>query len=147
MRASSLPVTCSPVSVTSTTVESSTTDATEQGSGVRVAIMDVTDQAGRCALDTTPQDSVTNDAIPDRSEGGENPSDAEEAKREIDDPLNQLECVVDLDVFDSDNFMAGLRKERLFVPTPEDDVNMVATADLSGSESDADDEDVTADNW
>ncbi|KAJ8562059.1 hypothetical protein ON010_g7619 [Phytophthora cinnamomi] len=42
--------------------------------------------------------------------------------------------------------MEGLRKERLFGPTAEDDVNVVATADLSDCESDADDEDVMADN-
>ncbi|EGZ26071.1 hypothetical protein PHYSODRAFT_479167 [Phytophthora sojae] len=42
--------------------------------------------------------------------------------------------------------MEGLRKERLFGPTAEDDVSVVATADLSDCESDADDEDVMTDN-
>lgn len=42
--------------------------------------------------------------------------------------------------------MEGLRKEKLFGPVAADDVNVMTSADLSDSESDADDEDVMADN-
>ncbi|KAG3129633.1 hypothetical protein PI126_g20875 [Phytophthora idaei] len=53
---------------------------------------------------------------------------------------------VELDVFYSDNFMEGLRKEKLFGPTDADDVNIMQTSDTSDSGSDADDEDVMPDN-
>ncbi|GMF21824.1 unnamed protein product [Phytophthora fragariaefolia] len=80
------------------------------------------------ALDNTDQGGVANNAIPDSPDKRANHSDVEEAKSETDGPPNPCEDFVDLDVFDSDNFMEGLRKEWLFGPTPEDDVNVVATA-------------------
>jgi hypothetical protein len=94
----------------------------------------------------TEQDVVPN-AIPDDPELGprERVADLEEAKTETDEP-NGNEAFIDLDVLDGDDFMEGLRKERLFSPTAGDDVNFVATADISDSESDAGDEDVMADN-
>ncbi|EEY60279.1 uncharacterized protein PITG_22394, partial [Phytophthora infestans T30-4] len=46
----------------------------------------------------------------------------------------------------NDNFMEGLRKERLFGPTDGDDVNVVAGQDASDCHSDADNEDVMNDN-
>ncbi|GMF56225.1 unnamed protein product [Phytophthora fragariaefolia] len=98
------------------------------------------------ALDNTEQGGVANNAIPDSADKRANQLDVEEAKSETDEPPNPCEGFVDLDVFDRDNFMEGLRKERPLGPTPEDDVNVVATADLSDCESDADNEDVMADN-
>ncbi|KAE9011297.1 hypothetical protein PR002_g15119 [Phytophthora rubi] len=81
-------------------------------------------------LDATEQDDAT-DAIPDDPELGprKRMADVEEAKSETDEP-NGAEDLIDLDVFDG----AG------------DDVNIVATADISDSESDADDEDIMTDN-
>ncbi|KAE8874898.1 hypothetical protein PF007_g22537 [Phytophthora fragariae] len=97
-------------------------------------------------LDATEQDDAT-DAIPDDPELGprKRMADVEEAKSETDEP-NGAEDLIDLDVFDGDNLIEGLRKERLFSPTAGDDVNIVATADTSDSESDADDEDIMTDN-
>ncbi|GMF56232.1 unnamed protein product [Phytophthora fragariaefolia] len=163
-----LSVTHSVQVATATTVVASTSDATEQAGGVGVAIPDGTDQVSlrrrgmvgsttpnttthtvvgqATALDNTEQGGVANNAIPDSPDKRVNHSDVEEAKSETDEPPNPCEGFVDLDVFDSDNFMEGLRKERLFGPTPEDDVNVVATADLSDCESDADNEDVMADS-
>ncbi|GMF27870.1 unnamed protein product [Phytophthora fragariaefolia] len=104
------------------------------------------DESPPVPLDTTEDDGAAN-AIRDDTEFGSNESTTvvEEAKREVDE-ANQGEDIIDLDVFDGDNFMEGLRKERLFSPTARDDVNLVATADISDSESDADDEDVMTDN-
>ncbi|KAG1709126.1 hypothetical protein DVH05_022758 [Phytophthora capsici] len=42
--------------------------------------------------------------------------------------------------------MEGRRRERLFGPTDADDVNVVASGDVSDLDSDADDEDVMEDN-
>ncbi|KAG3095443.1 hypothetical protein PC122_g5314 [Phytophthora cactorum] len=62
----------------------------------------------------------------------------DEAKSESD--VHEVASVaVELDVFDSDNFMEGLRKEKLFVPTDADDVNIMQTSDTSDSGSDAGD--------
>ncbi|KAF1782776.1 hypothetical protein GQ600_5762 [Phytophthora cactorum] len=53
----------------------------------------------------------------------------DEAKSESD--VHEVASVaVELDVFDSDNFMEGLRKEKLFVPTDADDGRMRATEDV-----------------
>ncbi|KAI9985983.1 hypothetical protein PInf_024774 [Phytophthora infestans] len=75
----------------------------------------------------------------------ENATDEEEGKTESDD-LNETENFVDLDMFDSDNFMEGLRKEPLFGPTADDDVNLVDSADFLDSDSDADDDGILEDN-
>ncbi|KAI9985853.1 hypothetical protein PInf_024633 [Phytophthora infestans] len=75
----------------------------------------------------------------------ENATDEEEGKTESDD-RNETENFVDLDMFDSDNFMEGLRKEPLFGPTADNDVNFVDSADFFGSDSDADDDGVLEDN-
>ncbi|EEY55756.1 uncharacterized protein PITG_09733 [Phytophthora infestans T30-4] len=53
---------------------------------------------------------------------------------------------VSIDVFDSGQFMNGLRAKNLFDSIPDDDVNLVVAADLSDSESDADDDNVMEDN-
>ncbi|ETO60101.1 hypothetical protein F441_21521 [Phytophthora nicotianae CJ01A1] len=53
---------------------------------------------------------------------------------------------VEFDVFDSDAVLEGMRLEKLFGPTDADDVNMMSMADSCDSDSDADDEDVMADN-
>ncbi|KAG6577924.1 uncharacterized protein IUM83_16761 [Phytophthora cinnamomi] len=93
--------------------------AAEQPQVARGSATAAAEQRGGAAAaiaDATEQDGVANDAIPDPTDERENPLDVEEAKSDTDEP-----------------------------PT-EDDVNVVATADLSDCESDADDEDVMADN-
>ncbi|KAE9075628.1 hypothetical protein PF007_g24925 [Phytophthora fragariae] len=130
-------------------VDSAIESATDQGSRAEATSLDATDQTASAqgvAPDAAEQVGAINDAIPDPTEKRSRPFDDEEAKSETDEPPNQCKDFIDLDVFDSDDFMEGLRKDRLFGPTAEDDVNFVATADLSDCESDADDEDVMADN-
>ncbi|KAE9290874.1 hypothetical protein PF008_g25476 [Phytophthora fragariae] len=130
-------------------VDSAIESATDQGSRAEATSLDATDQTASAqgvAPDAVEQGGAINDAIPDPTEKRSRPFDDEEAKSETDEPPNQCKDFIDLDVFDSDDFMEGLRKDRLFGPTAEDDVNFVATADLSDCESDADDEDVMADN-
>ncbi|KAI9985505.1 hypothetical protein PInf_004876 [Phytophthora infestans] len=53
---------------------------------------------------------------------------------------------VRIDVFDSDQFMVGLRTKNLFDSIPDDDVNLVDAANLSDSESGADDDNILEDN-
>ncbi|OWY98352.1 hypothetical protein PHMEG_00030904 [Phytophthora megakarya] len=71
------------------------------------------------------------DANPDVSvEPRETTTDAEESKSETDDPPISWK----------------VQQEKLFGPIAEDDVNIVSSAEWSDSDSDADDEDVMADN-
>lgn len=72
-------------------------------------------------------------------------NDEDEAKSESD--LHEADQdFAGLDVFDGDSFMEGLKCEKLFGPVDSDDVNLRDASDTSDSESDADDEDVMADN-
>ncbi|KAG3026109.1 hypothetical protein PC120_g6117 [Phytophthora cactorum] len=88
-------------------------------------------------LDATEQEDVAMAPILEDKEYPRYAND-DEAKSESD--VHEVASVaVELDVFDSDNFMEGLRKEKLFVPTDADDVNIMQTSDTSDSGSDAGD--------
>jgi hypothetical protein len=97
--------------------------------------------------DDTEQDEGLGDDIPDDTDltARTHERDADEAKSETDDPEN-VRKEVDLDVFDSDAFMDGMRTDHLFETADEDDINLFDVSDSSDSESDVDGEDVMADN-
>ncbi|POM60250.1 hypothetical protein PHPALM_30919 [Phytophthora palmivora] len=130
-----------------------TTDDTEQGDAGSVAITEPIDQVAVMSCTATAAMEATSVAMPNSTEQGEvvnrtilgatdkrmSETYAEEAKSEDDDPLNQNDDLVDFKVFDSNNFMEWLRKERLFNPIAKDDVNAVLTVDIN-------DEDVMEDN-
>ncbi|KAG1690511.1 hypothetical protein DVH05_028015 [Phytophthora capsici] len=61
-------------------------------------------------------------------------------------PRVRVTTLLIIEVILSDDFMEGRRRERLFGPTDADDVNVVASGDVSDLDSDADDEDVMEDN-
>ncbi|OWZ23457.1 hypothetical protein PHMEG_0001654 [Phytophthora megakarya] len=89
---------------------------------------------------------MATDVIPEHPEQREraHPSDENEGKCENNEAYTS--GAVDLDVFDGDNFMEGLKNENLFGPVDKDDVNLLDALDESDSESGADNEDVMADN-
>ncbi|ETL50330.1 hypothetical protein L916_00412 [Phytophthora nicotianae] len=95
-------------------------------------------------LDATEQEVGTTPAILEGTEYARNNHD-DEAKSES-DVHEAAPASVAFDVFDSDEFLEGMRSEKLFGPTDADDVNMMNMSDTSDSDSDADDEDVMADN-
>ncbi|KAF1795069.1 hypothetical protein GQ600_9966 [Phytophthora cactorum] len=90
--------------------------------------------------------SVKEGPIPDNSDSLPNPSEPgeEEATSESDEHIEN--GLVDLELFGSDDFMEGLRKENIFGPPDGDDVNIGVAGSVDDGESDADDEDVMADN-
>ncbi|KAG2797209.1 hypothetical protein PC112_g21877 [Phytophthora cactorum] len=92
------------------------------------------------------QGSVKEGPIPDNSDSLPNPSEPgeEEATSESDEHIEN--GLVDLELFGSDDFMEGLRKENIFGPPDGDDVNIGVAGSVDDGESDADDEDVMADN-
>ncbi|OWZ05992.1 LOW QUALITY PROTEIN: hypothetical protein PHMEG_00021815 [Phytophthora megakarya] len=92
------------------------------------------------------QARMATDVIPEHPEQREraHPSDENEEKCENNEVYTP--GAVDLDVFDEENFMEGLKNENLFGPVDKDDVNLLDAPDESNSESDADNEDVMADN-
>ncbi|KAG2988458.1 hypothetical protein PC120_g23369 [Phytophthora cactorum] len=103
------------------------------------------------ASDSSPaapyqQGSVKEGPIPDNSDSLPNPSEPgeEEATSESDEHIEN--GLVDLELFGSDDFMEGLRKENIFGPPDGDDVNIGVAGSVDDGESDADDEDVMADN-
>ncbi|OWZ18263.1 hypothetical protein PHMEG_0007674, partial [Phytophthora megakarya] len=119
---------------------------TEQG----VALGDIpedTEQVIRSIQEDTEYGAMVVGAIPESPElrcrvdySGE-----DEAKSESD--VHETDGTgVDFEVFDSDRFMEGLRAEKLFGRTAADDVNLVEEADTSDTDSDADNEDIMADN-
>ncbi|KAG3068923.1 hypothetical protein PI124_g21570 [Phytophthora idaei] len=110
-------------------------DATEQGSVEEGPIPDAAEQGG-VEVSPIPDNS---DSLPNPSEPGE-----EEATSESDEHIEN--GLVDLELFDSDDFMEGLRKENIFGPPDGDDVNIGVAGSVDDGESDADDEDVMADN-
>ncbi|ETI57225.1 hypothetical protein F443_00440 [Phytophthora nicotianae P1569] len=95
-------------------------------------------------LDATEQEVGTTPAILEGTEYARNNHD-DEAKSES-DVHEAAPASVAFDVFDSDEFLEGMRSEKLFGPTDADDVNMMNMSDTSDSDSHADDEDVMADN-
>ncbi|POM60880.1 hypothetical protein PHPALM_30204, partial [Phytophthora palmivora] len=129
-------------------------DATEQVSLADGANPEATAQTTPCVYapvanpDTIPnateEDRTMVGPIPDHTDDQRrwSTTDVEESKSETD----ETDDVVDFEVFDGENFMEGLLKEKLFGPVAADDVNVVTSADLSDSDSDADNEDVIADN-
>ncbi|KAG7376449.1 hypothetical protein PHYPSEUDO_013397 [Phytophthora pseudosyringae] len=136
------------VEETSATGNAPASDSTEQDGMAEGAIPDDTEF---CPTESSIDDEgvrFANNAIQDDPEfrPTENSTDAEEAKSEDDEQI-ESGGFVDMDVFDGNNIVGGgARKEILFGPIARDDVIVVATVDLSYSEVNLDDKDVTEDN-
>ncbi|KAJ8550505.1 hypothetical protein ON010_g10564 [Phytophthora cinnamomi] len=108
-----------------------TVEATERNSGEADPTLDATDQAGD-ESGTKPGDTELHPHEDEESKSETNGTDVSEA--------------TPLEVFDSEDFMDGLRNEKLFYQIATDDINIAEAADLSEDDSDADDEDVMEDN-
>ncbi|RLN93735.1 hypothetical protein BBJ28_00023199 [Nothophytophthora sp. Chile5] len=64
----------------------------------------------------------------------------EEKKSESDGEVNPM------DVYDGDQFMDAMRRDNVLGPTSPDDINLLSTPESDTDQSDAEDEDVMADN-